>query len=149
VLGLELAVVLRIRSEATRLLREAVIAEARSAGAVGIAMHAVADPWSTGPAAAVTVADKDVNSYVVPAWELDEVGVQRVRAMRDLGADVSAYVNALPPAPPDAETLARHWRGLVAAGAAELHLYHAGLASDRRLTAMRMAIEDVTGKVRQ
>jgi hypothetical protein len=150
----ELAMVLRIRVEATRLLRETVVAEAQAAGAVGIAMHAVADSWATGPAAAVAGPDlsspSGVGSYVVPAWELGDQGVERVRVMRTaIDASVAAYVTVLPPTPVDPDVLAGHWRELVAAGADELHLYHAGLASDRRLAAMQMAIEDVTGKVRR
>lgn len=139
-----LDVVLQIRSEAARALREAVVAEARAAGATGIAMHAVADPWATGPAAAVTEPLIDI-SCIVPAWELNDAGADRLRAVREVAPEVSlaAYTTVLPPAPPDADVLAEHWQKLVAAGADELHLYHAGLASDRRLDAMRKAIDIV------
>jgi len=127
-------------------LREAVVTEARAAGAAGIAMHAVADPWATGPAVAVTGPVAEVDSCIVPAWELTGAGADRLRALRGVTPDagMAAYVTVLPPAAPHADVLAEHWRTLVAAGADELHLYHAGLASDRRLDAMRKAIDAVT-----
>jgi hypothetical protein len=131
-------VVLAARSDASRLLREGVIDEL---GTTRIAMHAVADPWATGPAAAVTGPVPGV-SCIVPAWELSSTGADRLRAMRAVAPDASlaAYVTVLPPVPPDAHVLAEHWRTLIEAGAEELHLYHAGLASDRRLDVLRKAI---------
>ena len=145
-LGPEAEVVLQVRSAATRALREAVVTEARAAGAAGIAMHSVADPWATGPAVAVTGPVAEVDTCIVPAWELTGAGADRLRALRGVTPDagMAAYVTVLPPAAPHADVLAEHWRTLVAAGADELHLYHAGLASDRRLDAMRKAIDAVT-----
>jgi hypothetical protein len=142
----ELEIVLQVRSKASAVLREAVVAEARAAGATGIGMHAVADPWATGPAAAVTGPLGGIDSCIVPAWELTDAGADRLRALREVAPDTSlaAYVTVLPPVPPHADVLAAHWQNLVAAGADELHLYHAGLASDRRLDALRKAIDTVT-----
>jgi hypothetical protein len=144
VLGPEVEVALQVRSAASRALREAVVEEARAAGATGIAMHAVADPWATGPAAAVTGPLTEIDSCIVPAWELTSAGADRLRALHEVAPDASlaAYVTVLPPVPPDPDVLAEHWRTLVLAD--ELHLYHAGLASDRRLDAMRKAIDAVT-----
>jgi hypothetical protein len=107
-------------------------------------MHAVADPWATGPAAAVTGPLAEIDSCIVPAWELTSAGADRLRALREVAPDASlaAYVTVLPPVPPDPDVLVEHWRTLGAAD--ELHLYHAGLASDRRLDAMRKAIDAVT-----
>jgi uncharacterized protein (DUF849 family) len=64
-----------------------------------------------------------------------------VEELRRLGCErIGAYVTALPPVPADADTLAMHWQSLLAAGATDLHIYHAGLASDRRLAAVRTAL---------
>jgi hypothetical protein len=142
----EAEVVLQVRSAATRALREAVISEARAAGVTEIAMHAVADPWATGPAVAMTGPVAEVDTCIAPAWEPTEVGADRVRAIHGLTPRLAAYVTALPPVPPDADVLAKHWQNLVDAGADELHLYHAGLASDRRLDAMRTAIHETLQK---
>lgn len=136
-------VVLSVRSDASRALREGVIDEVGST--TRIAMHAVADPWATGPAAAVTGPVPGV-SCIVPAWELSSAGADRLRAMHAVAPDASlaAYVTVLPPVPPDPHLVAEHWRTLIDAGAEELHLYHAGLASDRRLDALRKAIAMTT-----
>jgi len=143
-LGPEAKVVLEVRRRAAQALREAVVAEARAAGVREISMHTATDPWATGPAAAVDSVAEGIHSLIVPAWELTDAGVQRVDDLRRLGASrIGAYITALPPVPAHADTLATHWRSLLAAGATDLHIYHAGLASDRRLAALRTAIASV------
>jgi hypothetical protein len=143
-LGPEAKVVLEVRTRAAQALREAVVAEARAAGVREISMHTATDPWATGPAAVVDSVADGIDSYIVPAWELTGAGVARVGDLRRLGATrIGAYVTALPPVPAHADTLATHWRSLLAAGATDLHIYHAGLASDRRLAALRTAIAAV------
>ncbi|MEV6414673.1 hypothetical protein [Kribbella sp. NPDC051718] len=140
-LGPEAKVVLEVRRRAVRDLRDAVVAEARAAGVREISLHAAVCDWDTGPAVAVDSVADGIDSYIAPAWELTGAGVDRVEALRRLGCErVGAYVTALPPVPPDADTLAAHWQSLLAAGATDLHIYHAGLASDRRLAAVRTAL---------
>ncbi|GAA1595165.1 hypothetical protein GCM10009789_56490 [Kribbella sancticallisti] len=145
VLGPEAKVVLDVRRQAARALRDAVVAEARAAGVREISMHAATDPWATGPAAAVDSVADGIDYYIAPAWELTgAVAVERVQDLRRLGAErIGAYVTALPPVPADADSLTRHWQALLDAGATDLHIYHAGLASDRRLAALRTAIAEV------
>jgi hypothetical protein len=121
-----------------------VVAEARAAGVREISLHAASDLWVTGPAAAVDAVADGIDNYIVPAWELTAAGATRVQDLRRLGASrVSAYVTGLPPVPAQADTLTTHWRSLLAAGANDLHIYHAGLASDGRLAALRTAIAEV------
>jgi hypothetical protein len=145
-LGPEAKVVLDVRRRATQALREAVVAEARSAGVREISMHTATDPWATGPAAAVNSVADGIDSLIAPAWELTGAGVKRVQDLRRLGAPrIGVYVTALPPVPAHADTLATHSRSLLAAGATDLHIYHAGLASDRRLAALHTAISAVQG----
>ena len=140
-IGPEAKVVLEVRRRAAELLRDAVVAEARAAGVREISLHAATDPWATGPATAVDSVAAGTDSLIAPAWELTDAGVGRVHELRRLGyGQVGAYVTALPPMPAHADTLATHWQSLLAAGATELHIYHAGLASDRRLAALRAAI---------
>jgi hypothetical protein len=59
---------------------------------------------------------------------------------------VGAYVLALPPKASDGGTLAREWGTLASAGAGELHVYHLGLASNRRLAALSEAVNIVRGE---
>ncbi|GAA0924073.1 hypothetical protein GCM10009554_02570 [Kribbella koreensis] len=140
-LGPEAKVVLEVRRRAVRDLRDAVVAEARASGVREISLHASVAAWDTGPAAVVDSVADGIDSYIAPAWELTDAGSRRVSELRRLGCDrVGAYVTALPPVPPDAEVLAAHWQSLLAAGATDLHIYHAGLASDRRLAAVRTAL---------
>jgi hypothetical protein len=53
---------------------------------------------------------------------------------------VGAYVLALPPKTSDGGALAEEWSAILRAGASELHVYHLGLASTRRLGALSDAI---------
>jgi hypothetical protein len=140
-LGPDAKVVLEVRRRAVRDLQDAVVAEARAAGVREISLHAAVDAWGTGPAVAVDSVADGIDSCITPAWELTAAGAGRVESLRQLGCErVDAYVTALPPVPPDADTLAAHWQSLLAAGASDLHIYHAGLASDRRLAAVRTAL---------
>ncbi|GAA5066155.1 hypothetical protein HNP84_001196 [Thermocatellispora tengchongensis] len=128
------AAVLAVRAAGVAALRDAVAEEA--AGVPRLAFHASPDPWATGPAAHVTGGGR----LIVPCWE---GGVEALRAMRAAAgpaARLGAYVTVLPPRPADAAALAGHWRRLREAGASELHVYHAGLASAARLEAAAAAL---------
>ncbi|ADB33983.1 hypothetical protein Kfla_4967 [Kribbella flavida DSM 17836] len=144
-LGASASVVLEVRRQAIVELRTAVVAEARAAGVREVSLHASTDPWATGPAAFLDSVAGGIDCPIAPAWELTTAGARRVLDLHRLGATrIGAYVTALPPVPAHAETLATHWQSLLSAGATDLHIYHAGLASTSRLTAIREAIEAVT-----
>ncbi|WP_087503448.1 hypothetical protein, partial [Pseudomonas sp. SID14000] len=120
-IGAEAKVVLEVRRRAAGLLRDAVVAEARAAGVRELSLHAATDAWATGPAAAVDSVADGIDSFIAPAWELTGAGVGRVQDLRRLGCErIGAYVTALPPLPPHADTLATHWQSLLAAGATDL-----------------------------
>ena len=53
---------------------------------------------------------------------------------------LAAYVTVLPPHPADPARLAAAWHRLRAAGADDLHVYHAGLASTACLVAAARAL---------
>jgi len=146
-LGSDAKVVLDVRRRVVAELRAGVVAEVRAAGVRTVSMHTTTDPWATGPAVAFDNVSPDVDCYVVPAWELTTAGADRVRQLRSLRlepARIGAYMTALPPAPAHAGALATQWQSLLEAGAGELHIYHAGLASAPRLHAIRSAIAAVT-----
>ncbi|MDI9582044.1 MAG: hypothetical protein QM207_15235, partial [Thermobispora sp.] len=69
-----------------------------------------------------------------------ETDTEGLRALGRLGPRVGAYLLALPPRPADGAALARLAETYRAAGAAEIHWYHAGLASAARLKAIAEAI---------
>lgn len=123
-------------------LRAATIDAARAEGVGRIALHASADPWATGPFSTVAPHSglDGIDTVVAGCWGPVDVGTARVTGLRTLvgpTARVGAYVTVLPPAPIDAASLADHWRAL---SADELHVYHAGLASDARLAAAAEAL---------
>lgn len=142
-LGRDAGGVLTARRRTLAAFTSTVAAAARASGVTRIAHHVTPDPWATGPAAPITDPTPDIDIWVAPAWEQDRAGAQRITELRRHGIPVEAigaYVSALPPAHADSKQLAAHWRTLLDAGASELHLYHAGLASDSRLDAIRDAI---------
>jgi hypothetical protein len=55
-------------------------------------------------------------------------------------AQLGSYVLVLPPKTADVAAMAREWRAFLAAGSSELHVYHLGLASTRRLNAAADAL---------
>ncbi|MEU0845471.1 hypothetical protein ABZ370_39275 [Streptomyces sp. NPDC005962] len=134
-----------IRTTLTADLRREVLDTASAP--IPVTLHASADPWATGPFA--TIADAPappVDTLVASAWTNADQGAAALTALRPLAARttrLAAYVPALPPRPADPEALAAEWTTCLAAGADELHLYHAGLASRARLTAIRTALDAV------
>ncbi len=126
------------RQHNTDLLRGDVLA-AIGTGA-RIVLHGSPDPWATGALPGLTPsAAEDVACVVVPAWQPDRTSVDLVAAAHaGQRADIGAYVTAVAPTPvPD---MAGYVRELAAAGAAELHLYHLGLAGPARLPDLRAAV---------
>jgi hypothetical protein len=126
---------------ATRLASQDV-ARARVLGALAevapaarVTLHGQADPWATGPSPAVTAqAAGEVDAILVPAWGAGAPTYEAIAAARALAPEavsVAAYVTVLPPADPG--TVGAHTDALIAAGADELHLYHLGLATQKRL----------------
>ncbi|MFJ9560581.1 hypothetical protein ACIRQQ_11135 [Streptomyces fuscichromogenes] len=141
-----MAAVTRVRTGLAAELRRTVLAVAASRPTVKVALHASADPWATGPFATVvadTGPDPELDVLVGSAWTGAQQGTANLAALRDLagpGARLGAYLPVLPPRPVDPQALAREWAACLGAGADELHLYHAGLASRDRLTAVREAL---------
>ncbi|MEU4558374.1 hypothetical protein AB0F72_08290 [Actinoplanes sp. NPDC023936] len=140
--------VLAVRSTVTAALRDEVVFAARAAGAAGAAraagaagrlgFFADADPWAVGPAAHVR---EKGDFYIASAWD---ASISRVAALRaSVTGRVAAYVTILPPTVPDSDRLTRDWQGLIDAGADELHVYHAGLASAARLDAAARALRNL------
>jgi hypothetical protein len=139
------AAVADVRTGLAAELRATVLDAIRSQpGRRPVVLHASADPWSTGPFATVapTLAYQ-ADALVVSCWAGPQQGTANLAALGELaGPDVTlgAYVLALPPRAADAGALTTEWSAYLDAGASELHVYHAGLASQDRLTAIRDAL---------
>ncbi|MFD1146257.1 hypothetical protein [Saccharothrix hoggarensis] len=135
-----------VRTGISRSLRRELVGLIRAtAPATRIAAHATADPWGTGPFATVAGGvDADVDVLTVTCWPGVDASVPAIRALRE-EADVrtAAYVLALPPKPVDGDELLAEWLAYAEAGVEEFHLYHAGLASARRLDAVRHAVAGI------
>lgn len=132
----------RLRTAAADALHADALSAALGAGATRTALHATPDPSATGPASAITPATaRSGSDAVVPAWDLGPDAVARVDASRLLLPDsvIGAYSTVLD-GRPDPVLFTDAWRDLAHAGAAELHLYHVGLASSARLDAARTAL---------
>ncbi|WP_043640816.1 hypothetical protein [Nonomuraea candida] len=134
----------RVRTDLSIALRQRLIATAeRTAPDVPITLHANPDPWATGAFAPLPAGDAGADVLVANCWGDPTTDAARLARLKELSAPaqrVGAYVLALPPRPADAEVLAGQLRTYAKAGASEFHLYHAGLASPDRLSALATAL---------
>jgi hypothetical protein len=134
----------RARTSVVRELRQLLVAEARAQSPrIRVTLHASADPWATGPFATVAPdLAAPADALVVTCWPGPDQGVANIAAMRALAPDtaVGGYVLGLPPRPADPTALRAEFDRYRAAGVAELHVYHTGLASPARLAALRTAL---------
>ena len=143
------------RWSATAALLDACLAVVADSGTTPrISIHASPDPWSTGPFVPVEALRRSQLwqrmgevTAVVPCWGDTAQGAATVSAMRAAApeARVGSYVLLLPPKAADAGSMAREWAALLEAGSSELHLYHLGLASTRRLDAAAGALAACRG----
>lgn len=142
---------LDVRWDATAALLDECLSEVAGSGTdPRISLHVSPDPWSSGPFVPVEALRRSRLwpvmgnvTAVVPCWGDAAAGAATVTALRHAAptARVGSYVLVLPPKPSDAESMAREWDTLFAAGSSELHLYHLGLASTARLNAAVEALE--------
>jgi hypothetical protein len=122
---------LRTRQKATDELRAAVLAQLPAA--TRVVLHGALDPWVTGalPGLTPSAAD-DVDAVVLFGWA-PATGADAVAAAREALPErvaIGSYITAVAAAPvPD---IAGYVGELAKAGAAELHLYHLGLAGPGR-----------------
>ncbi len=130
--GLE-AELLAGRQTATDALRNEVLATVPAQGPA-ISLHASLDPWATGALPGLTpMAGAQVDTVVLPCWQPGDASIataREARAALPRDTAVGSYVTvaaAQPLADPTG-----YVRGLRAAGATELHLYHLGLAGPAR-----------------
>jgi hypothetical protein len=141
-----------VRTGIVRELRRILVDLVREqAPGVRVALHATGDEWATGPFATVAPAvDADVDVLTVFCWPGAEASTPGIRALREVAgpsARIASYVLALPPKPVDGEALLQEWLHYVDEGVEEFHLYHAGLASQPRLDALRHAVAGVKARL--
>ncbi|UOZ05864.1 hypothetical protein [Amycolatopsis sp. WQ 127309] len=122
---------LRTRQAATDALRAAVLATLPAG--TRIVLHGALDPWVTGALPGLTPgAIEDADSVVLFGWA-PATGADAVAAAREALPErvaIGSYITAVAAAPvPD---IAGYVGELAKAGAAELHLYHLGLAGPGR-----------------
>lgn len=120
--------ILSIRQRATDDLRRGVLAEI--AEGTRLVLHGALDPWVTGALPGLTpTAANDVDAVVLFAWAPGQGSIDAVadaRAKLPSTVDIGSYITAVAAnAVGDIEAYAGE---LGKAGAAELHLYHLGLA---------------------
>ncbi|MGW5723972.1 hypothetical protein ACWEVP_47950 [Amycolatopsis sp. NPDC003865] len=125
------SMLLRVRQDATDALRAAVLATLPAG--IRIVLHGALDPWVTGALPGLTPsAAEDVDAVVLFGWA-PATGAEAVAAAREALPErvaIGSYITAVAAAPvPD---IAAYAGELAKAGAAELHLYHLGLAGPGR-----------------
>ena len=125
------SMLLRTRQQATDELRAAVLASLPAGPR--IVLHGALDPWVTGALPGLTPsAAEDVDAVVLFGWA-PATGAEAVAAAREALPErvaIGSYITAVAAAPvPD---IAAYAGELAKAGAAELHLYHLGLAGPGR-----------------
>lgn len=143
-LGETVEAVRDVRVALSATLRSRLISVARDiAPSTPITLHADPSPWAAGAFAALPYGEPGADVLVGSCWgdtDADTARLAELAATAAPGQRVGAYVLALPPRPADAAVLADLMAAYRKAGAAELHLYHAGLASPARLAALRAAL---------
>ncbi len=136
-LGPLAAPVREIRTGIAAGLATTLVARARAVRPdIRITVHASAYPWGTGPFSTVAGGVPEVDCLVGNCWIPPDAAVDGVAALRRLAPrriEIGAYALALPPQPADPEDLGALLGRFADAGAGEFHIYHAGLASARRL----------------
>ena len=135
--GLELMLAVIRTTAAARNLTGIVAAVGTAAPGTRVMVHAHPSDWSMAPLSAVALTE-NVDVVQVSAWETGADAATDVAAAVDAAPDgvaVAAYVSVLPPA--TADQLDEHVARIAEAGAAELHLYHLGLAPLRLMERMR------------
>ncbi|MGI5282918.1 hypothetical protein ACQEVF_06255 [Nonomuraea polychroma] len=131
----------------TSLRKRLIAVSRRTAPNVPITLHANPDPWAAGAFAALPAGEPGADALVANCWgdpATDATRLTRLAELSQAGQRVGAYVLALPPRPADPAVLADHLRTYAKAGATEFHLYHAGLASRERLTALKETLRQTT-----
>ncbi|MDT7723573.1 MAG: hypothetical protein QOI21_149 [Actinomycetota bacterium] len=131
--------ILETRQRGTDQLRHGVLAAIKPG--TRVVLHGALDPWVTGALPGLTpTAAGDVDAVVLQNWAPGQASVDAVaKARQQLPStvDVGSYITAVAASPvPDIEAYARE---LAKAGAAELHLYHLGLAGPGRWPDMHAA----------
>ncbi|WP_020660290.1 hypothetical protein [Amycolatopsis benzoatilytica] len=132
-------VLLAGRQQSTDALRAAVLAVLEPG--TRIVLHGALDPWVTGalPGLTPTAAD-DAATVVLQNWAPGQGSVDAVKAARQALPEqvaIGSYITAVAASPvPDIESYVTE---LAEAGAAELHLYHLGLAGPARWSDLHAA----------
>jgi hypothetical protein len=134
--------VLRVRGRARRQLLDACVAAARAAGVGRVVVHAQADPWATGPFAALLDDLGEVDGVVVLDAVAHDADAMRGLRERLPGTRVGGYLWALPPASP--ASIRAGWPDAVR-GLDDTYVYHLGLIGRERLDAVGDALRAGAG----
>jgi hypothetical protein len=137
IFGDKLDSIIAFREETNSTLRNALITEARGQGIKRISFQASADPWSTGFSASVLDASPDIQVAIIDSTGPSERAAARLGEMGDLFDSGSTHplLGAFTgiDATSSRDAFQARWQAFADAGASELHLYHAGLASTSAL----------------
>ncbi|WP_426225821.1 hypothetical protein [Pseudarthrobacter sp. DSP2-3-2b1] len=147
-LGTDADVLRYFREGTTAELAARVLASAREAGIQRLGFHAQPDPWAVGPFASMAMTRPgrgltgavSAATFILPghaALQMPPEEISTLASAAHAGA-LGAYVSALPPH--NAAALEADWRQLRDRGFDELCIYHFGLLSSRRLSAVSHAV---------
>lgn len=134
---------LALRQSRTRTLLSTVADAARSAGAKRVTAHAGLNPWATSSFSPVGPGPLPLDALVLSDSTVNDLSSTEISTIAaESGASVAGYVSALPPLEPDG--LTDRWGTLADRGVRELVVYHGGLISAARASAVTDAIAAVT-----
>lgn len=133
-------------------LRDRVTAAARaSRPELPLTLHAAVDPLATGAFSGLGVPPTEVNAVVTNCWVGGKRAARQVEEMRTyVGPQVAVggYFRADTLRAPEGPSLEELAEKYVTAGLDELHLYHLGLAPQRRMVDLRHFVSLVSSRNR-
>lgn len=147
-IGDDVDVIIALREDTNRTIRAEVIAEARAQGVERISFQASADPWSTGFSSAVLDPSPEIQVAIIDSTGPADRAANRLREMAAVFEEGSTHPRlgsfTAIDAASTAEQFAERWSAFAVAGASELHLYHAGLASSEALGQATAALSSLS-----
>lgn len=137
VIGGALDGVIAFREATNSAIRNTLIAEARAHGITRLSFQASADPWATGFSAAILDPSPDLQVAIIDSTGPAARAAARLAEAGELFGSGSTHPLLGSFTGIDAtstrDEFAARWQAFADAGASELHLYHAGLASTSAL----------------
>lgn len=134
--------VLAARLTSTSRLHAAVVEAARAGGVHRLTSHVGLSPWAASSFSPMPPGAVDLDAIVLSdstVATLDASAIAALKSERQTG--IAAYVSVLPPVSP--KDLLERWEGFIRNGVDEMVVYHGGLVSENRASAVTDALKHI------